>query len=603
MRHLPFLLLPILAGAPLGAQLEKLIVNVDHRKTVSLDGAWQAIVDPFETGYYSYRYLPREDGFFLDRKPRDKRDRVEYDFDASDSLDVPGDWNSQREKLFLYEGSVWYRKIFRYEPRSESRLFVYFGAANYQARVYLNGEALGAHEGGFTPFSFEITGQVREGENTLIVQVDNRRRREGVPTVNTDWWNYGGLTRRVLLVEVPRTFVRDYLVQLRRGSRDEIEGWIQLDGTDLRQAVVIRLPSSGIEHAVTTDENGFASFRFSSELPLWSPQNPVLHDVSIAAETDEIRERIGFRTIETRGDEILLNGRTVFLRGISLHEEAPLRGGRAFGTEDARILLGWARELGCNFVRLAHYPHNEAMIRAADELGVMLWSEIPVYWTILWDNPETFELASQQLEEMITRDKNRAAVVLWSVANETPRGASRLSFLTRLIEKARNLDPTRLITAATELGWKGTALLLDDPLGEYLDVLGANEYVGWYGGTPEDALELTWKSRYEKPLIVSELGGGALAGHHGDAETRWTEEYQENLYLRQIAMLEKIPFLRGMSPWILTDFRSPRRLLPGIQDYWNRKGLISDDGQRKKAFFVLQRQSSSGTTASWSPAI
>jgi beta-glucuronidase len=134
-----------------------------------------------------------------------------------------------------------------------------------------------------------------------------------------------------------------------------------------------------------------------------------------------------------------------------------------------------------------------------------------------------------------------------------------------------------------------TTQMIDDPLGEYLDVLGCNEYVGWYDGLPEKADRLEWRSKYQKPLVMSEFGGDALYGHHGDALTRWTEEYQENIYQHQIAMLKKIPFLRGTSPWILTDFRSPRRPLPRIQDYWNRKGLISSRGEKKKAFYVLQQ--------------
>jgi beta-glucuronidase len=191
---------------------------------------------------------------------------------------------------------------------------------------------------------------------------------------------------------------------------------------------------------------------------------------------------------------------------------------------------------------------------------------------------------------MITRDKNRAAVVIWSVANETPLSDARLSFLKNLISHARSLDPRRLLSAAMERHYiDDTTQMIDDPLGEYLDVLGCNEYVGWYDGLPEKADRLEWRSKYQKPLVMSEFGGDALYGHHGDALTRWTEEYQENIYQHQIAMLKKIPFLRGTSPWILTDFRSPRRPLPNIQDYWNRKGLISNRGEKKKAFYVLQQ--------------
>ena len=566
------------------------IQNVDGRKTVSLDGQWQAIVDPYESGFYDYRYQPNPNGYFKNAKPKTKSDLIEYDFDKSGTLKVPGDWNTQSDQLFFYEGTVWYKKSFDYQLRANTRLFVHFGAANYVADVYLNGEKVGQHEGGFTPFNFEITKLVRATGNFLIVKVDNKRRRDAVPTLMTDWWNYGGLTRPVHLIETPATFVHDYLIQLQKGTRDRVSGWVRLNGARPGQRVAVRIPEAGAGRTFTTDASGVAAIDFRADLKLWSPEDPKLYDVIVEAESDQVRDQIGFRSIETRGTEILLNGRPIFLRGICMHEEAPFRGGRAYSREDAQTLLGWARELGANFVRLAHYPHNETIIREADKMGILLWSEIPVYWTILWENPATLENARNQLSEMISRDKNRAAVVIWSVANETPLSEARLSFLKNLVSHARSLDPGRLLSAAMERHYiNPTTQMIDDPLGEFLDVLGCNEYVGWYDGLPRKADRIEWQSKYEKPLIMSEFGADALYGHHGDALTRWTEEYQEDLYRHQIAMLRKIPFLRGTSPWILMDFRSPRRPLPGIQDYWNRKGLVSNRGEKKKAFYVMQR--------------
>ena len=579
--------------APVEAQSPSRIVNVEARRTTSLNGKWRAIVDPYENGYYDFRLQPSKDGYFLDAKPKDKSDLVEYDFDTSGQLDVPGDWNTQRESLFFYEGTVWYRKTFDYPRKPGTRLFLYFGAANYQAIVYLNGEQLGSHTGGYTPFAFEITGKTREKGNSVVVKVDDKRHREDVPTVNTDWWNYGGLTRGVSLVEVPETFVEDYMVQLKKGSTDTLAGWVKLNGGRARQQVTIRIPEAGVSVTVATDANGYAALSVPAKLTLWSPENPKLYEVTIASDTDSVRDQIGFRSIETKGTDILLNGKSVFLRGASIHEEAPFRTGRAYSLEDARTLLGWAKEMGCNFVRLAHYPHNENMVREADRLGLMVWSETPVYWTILWENPETFANASNQLAESIARDKNRASIVLWSVANETPVGEARTAFLRKLAAQVRSLDPTRLVTAALlhhndGCAAEGTTDLLDDPLGADLDVLGCNEYIGWYDGLPDKADHIDYKTIYTKPLIMSEFGAGALYGLHGDPLTRWTEEYQENVYRHQVGMLNRIPFLRGTTPWALMDFRSPRRTLPDIQDFFNRKVLISERGGKKKAFYVMQ---------------
>jgi beta-glucuronidase len=558
------------------------IANLEGRTLLSLNGTWRVIPDPYDTGFTS--------GFYLNKKPRDRRDRVEYNFDTSGTLKVPGDWNSQRSDLFFYEGTVWYERSFHYLKREHTRTFVSFGAANYKASVYLNGQPLGEHTGGFTPFDFEVTNTIHDGDNFLVVAVNNARRPDGVPALNTDFWNYGGLTRDVSLIEVPNLFIQDYFVQLAKGSTSEVAGWVVLNGATGPQEVAVEIPEANIKQTVTTDGNGRVQFRFPARLNLWSPANPKLYRVVLSASGDKVEDSIGFRMIETRGKSILLNGKPIFLRGISLHEEAPFRGGRAFSLEDDQILLGWAKELGCNFVRLAHYPHNEAMIRLADRMGLLVWGEIPVYWGIDWQNTATLENATQQLEGLISRDHNRASVILWSIANETPNEPARLTFLENLATTARRLDSTRLVTAAMNTAVKEgpSTRSLNDPLGKVLDVLGVNEYIGWYEGRPEDADTTEWKTPYEKPVIISEFGAGALFGNHGDADTLWTEESQADLYRHQIKMLQQIPSLAGVSPWVLMDFRSPRRLLPGLQDYYNRKGLVSDRGERKQAFYVLQ---------------
>ncbi len=287
----------------------------------------------------------------------------------------------------------------------------------------------------------------------------------------------------------------------------------------------------------------------------------------------------------------MLNDQEIFLKGIAIHEENPLRGGRAHSREDAQLLLTWAKELGCNYVRLAHYPHNEHMVRLADQLGLLVWEEIPVYWTISWENEETYHNAETQLNEVIRRDYNRASVILWSMANETPTGELRNIFLTKLANLARQMDPTRLISAALEqsnVGGNSDIRTIDDPFANVVDVLSINQHIGWYDGLPDKCRQITWDISLKKPVLISEFGAGAKYGLHGDSLSRWSEEYQAYLYTETLQMISKINQLQGLSPWLLVDFRSPRRVLPGIQDGWNRKGLISESGQKKKAFFVLK---------------
>ena len=568
MRYLSFLVLPALAA---GAH-----------DSMSLNGAWSVIVDPYDNGVVDFHGHPYADGGFgANRQPTFKGDHNELIFsDASPRLNVPGDWNTQRADLFYYEGTVWYKRYFDYAPRAGRRLFLWFGAANYRAVAFCNGKRLGEHEGGFTPFQFEVTGVVKDGRNVVVVAVDNRRHADGIPTTMTDWWNYGGLTRDVKLIDVPETYIADYFVQLPKA-------WVRLDGSRKSQKVTIR--TSEFNLTATADEQGYARFDLPANLTLWAPERPKLYEVTIEAETDSVTDRIGFRRVETSGQHILVNGKPVFLRGVSIHAEAPFRTGRVFSEAEARVLLGWARELGCNFVRLAHYPHDEAMVSVADELGLLVWSEVPVYWAVQWENAATYANAERQLTEMITRDKNRASVILWSVANETPLGEARLKFLTSLAAKARSLDPTRLIVAATLTHYTDAkTIAIDDPLGKVLDVLGVNEYIGWYDGPAEKADTITWTCPYNKPVLISEFGAEALTGNHGDDQTAWTEEEMARIYRHQVAMFQRIPFLQGTIAWILMDFRSPRRPLALLQDGFNRKGLFSERGQKKLAFYVLR---------------
>jgi beta-glucuronidase len=579
---------------------QPLITNVEHRHTISLNGEWHAIVDMYDAGYNGYRGpVDPKSTFFANAKPKSKRELVEYDFEKSRTLKVPGDWNSQWPELFFYEGTVWYERSFEYHTSEWKRVFLYVGAANYASRVGVNGTIVCSHEGGFTPYNCEITSLLHDGQNFVVISVNAVRKKDAVPTVMTDWWNYGGITRDVALVEVRKNFVESYSIQLAKGSRDKIQGWISLNAPlqSLQRAdekpgpVIVRIPELSLEKSIPSDVPGVLKFEWDVQgLKLWSPESPKLYKVEIEFSGNKLEDEIGFRTIEVRGKDILLNGKPVFLRGVSVHEEAPFRSGRANNDEDAKTLLGWVKELGGNFVRLAHYPHNEHMLRMADRMGVMVWSEVPVYWGIDWENGDTLALAKNQLKESMTRDRNRASVVIWSVGNETPVTEPRTKFMRAMVQEARRLDSTRLISAALQVQHSdGTTRVLDDPLGADLDVLGCNEYIGWYEGTAEDADKANWKSPYDKPLVMSEFGADAKFGFHADAETRWSEEFQENVYQHQLKMLDRIDFLRGTSPWILMDFRSPRRLLPGVQDYYNRKGLVSDKGEKKKAFYVLQK--------------
>ena len=580
---------------------EDLLQNSYLREGVTLNGRWHYIVDVYETGYYNYRWQPHDNSenpgagaFYTNAKPKDKTDLVEYDFDAAPTMLVPGDWNSQVDRLFYYEGTVWYKKSFDVPNYDKNkRYFIRFGAANYRSDVYVNGTKLGMHKGGFTPFNYEMTDVLQAHDNFVIVRVDNKRAADEVPTLNTDWWNYGGLTRDVSIYALSQTFIQDYSLQLDPKNNELLRGYVRLDGASKAKGQVqIDIPELGLTKGVVCDDKGYASFSIKvKNLTYWSDKTPKLYEVNLISEEDRLVDHIGFRSIKTQGAKILLNGEELFLRGICIHEENPMRGGRAYAMEDAKILLGWAKELGCNFVRLAHYPHNENMARLADEMGMLLWEENPVYWTIQWDNTETYFKAETQLRELISRDKNRASVIIWSMANETPQSQSRFDFLNRLATTARSLDNTRLISAALEDHSKRddpNVMVVEDRFAEVVDILSFNQYYGWYGGDVSNIENIRWDVNIDKPIVISEFGAGALQGYHGDEMTRWSEEFQNLLYRKTLPTLAKIPQLVGITPWILVDFRSPRRVLIPFQNGWNRKGLISETGNRKQAFYTLQ---------------
>ena len=585
------LLLMTAITASLAQQVPQ-VGNILGRHTTSLNGKWHYIVDVQEEGYYDYRMNPTRWGFFRNAKPQKPEDLIEYDFDKAEEMEIPSDWNTRDERLFFYEGTVWFYKKFQVQDskfkEGKRRALLYFGAVNYDAHVYVNGHHVGHHVGGFTPFNFDVTDQLKDGENFVIVKVDNKRHAEDVPTQIFDWWNYGGITRDVLLVDVPETYVENYSLQLLSLEGRRLGFTVKLNKAEAGRRVTLSIPELKIKKELTTTADGTAAVFMKAKPVLWSPATPKLYKVDITMDGETISDEIGFRKIETRGKQILLNGEPIYLKGISIHEEKPYGGGRANSTEDAHTLLSWAKELGCNFVRLAHYPHNEYAVREAERMGILVWSEIPVYWTIAWKNFDTYKNAEAQLHDMIARDHNRANVIIWSIANETPHSAERDQFLGRLATYARTQDTTRLISMAMEVtGASNYHNRLQDNMNKYVDVVSFNQYIGWYRDV-NDAPKMTWEIPYNKPVIISEFGGGAKAGYHGAQNQRWTEEFQENLYRQNCAMLDKIDGLAGTTPWILKDFRSPRRVLTGIQDYYNRKGLFSDDGQKKKAFYVLK---------------
>lgn len=563
-----------------------LMTNVYGRDRQSLNGKWDAIIDLYDQG--------RRNKIYLNQKPQGKTDFYEYSFDHGLRLNVPSDWNSQIAELKYYEGTIWYARKFDVELQKNKRLFLYFGAVNYRCRIYLNGNEIGQHEGGFTPFQFDVTDALKEKDNFLAVEVNNTRTTDAIPAMSFDWWNYGGITRDVFLVATPQTYIKGYFVQLDKYKSDKIDVRVQLSAASGNVAVNVEIPELNIKQSLVTDNQGSAKGSFNvKKLQRWSPDSPKLYDVIVSSGNEKIEEKIGFRNIWTKGEDIYLNDKPIFLKSISFHEEIPQRKGRAFSEADAVMLLSEAKALGCNMIRLAHYPQNEYIVRLAEKMGFLLWEEIPIWQGIDFENDATRLKAGNMIKEMVMRDKNRCALAFWGVANETQPSAPRNEFLKYLIQCCNEIDTTRLITAAFDLvrfNRERQVFFMDDPFVKELDVVAVNKYMGWYHPWPIAPDKAVWDVAAGQPLIISEFGGEALYGQSGDRDvaSSWSEEYQARLYEDNIAMFNNIPNLRGVSPWILFDFRSPFRFHPTNQEDWNRKGLVSDQGYRKQAWYIMK---------------
>jgi len=566
---------------------QNLITNVYGRNIQSLNGKWDAIIDLYDQG--------RKNKIFLNKKPEGKTDFYEYSFENGLRLNVPSDWNSQMPELKYYEGTVWYARHFDAKKETDKRLFLYFGAVSYRCRIYLNGKEIGKHEGGFTPFQIEVTDLVKDTDNFLAVEVNNTRTVDAIPAMAFDWWNYGGITRDVFLVSTPKVFIEDYFIQLDKYKADKIDIRVKLSEKVANANLQIEIPELKIKQSLTTDENGEAVAFVSNikKLERWSPESPKLYNVIVSSESDRVEEMIGFRNIWVKGEDVYLNDKPIFLKSIAFHEEIPQRKGRAFSESDAVMLLSEAKALGCNMIRLAHYPQNEYTVRLAEKMGFLLWEEIPIWQGIDFGNEATKQKAGNMIKEMVMRDKNRCALGFWGVANETQPSEPRNEFLKYLIKCCKDIDTTRLITAAFDLvrfNRDRQVFVMDDPFIKELDVVAVNKYMGWYHQWPVTPDKATWDVAKGQPLIISEFGGEALYGKTGDADivSSWSEDYQATLYRDNLEMLKHIPNLRGTSPWILFDFRSPFRFHPTNQEDWNRKGLVSDQGYRKKAWYLMK---------------
>ncbi|MBN1640464.1 MAG: beta galactosidase jelly roll domain-containing protein [Anaerolineae bacterium] len=542
-----------------------------ERHKLYLDGWWSFCTDPEAHG---------EEAGYVARFPEDKR------------LSVPGCWNTELG-LQDYEGVAWYRTSFQCDW--SGRALLTFGAVADVARVWLNGQLLGEHEGGHTAFHF--LAPVRAGENALVVRVDNHHDNTTLPKDAVDWFPYGGITRSVLCEQVESAFIQRVHVRGQPGGQVEVRA-VLYNAADAPTTLPLSLQIGDllVEEPVTIPAGTQIEARLQAQIadPLpWSPESPDLYWAMVRLGTDAYLVRFGLREVRVDGKDILLNGHRLWIRGVNRHEDHPDWG---FALPDKLMQrdIDTIRDLRCNAVRGSHYPNHPTFLDLCDEAGLIFFAEVPgwQYSAAQIANPPTKGKLQVTLREMIEQQFNHPSILFWSVHNEcqtqvdTAPGVDLSTAMADLIGLARALDETRLVTYASDKYWYDKHLAL-------ADVLCLNEYIGWYVNDLDGADFAEYLRRMaqlypEKPILITEFGAGAIPGYHSMAAFKWSEEYQVEHLRTSIETLRGNDHVAGCFIWQYCDIICHPKRAMGRPRSLNNKGLVSEYRQPKSAYFSVR---------------
>ncbi|WP_354698648.1 Putative beta-glucuronidase [Paraconexibacter sp. AEG42_29] len=548
---------------------------------------------------------------------------------------VPNAWNATDESLESFQGSVgWYRKDFRLPSADKSLSWVVrLESVNYRSRVFLNGTAIGSNRGAYLPFEIRLPNGLlkRSGTNRLVVRVENHRFAYDFPPAGLSvagaptggWWNYGGLLREVYLrkvekVDFSRVLVRPTIDCTTCDAKVKVETVLRNAGPG---SVTTRVTGTyGTQKldlgSTTISAGGFRSLSRTITVrnpKLWAPGSPNLYTVRLAATVAGKKAkgkkaatrrtlqsyflRSGIRSVKVVDGKWLLNGRALNFRGLGMHEDDP-KLGFAINNKIRDREVASAKELGATMVR-SHYPIHPYTLEQLDKQGIMNWSEIPVYSVRTTELKKKLvrDLAAKELASNITENGNHASIVVWSVGNELSSrpGAVQGAYLAKAAKTAKRMDPTRPVGYAVA-GYPAAGCQA-----EYapLDVLGINEYFGWYPGPNGQVADRTLMSAYldtvhacypKKALVITETG--AEANRSGPVEEKGTYEFQQDFVNYHFGVYATKPWLAGAMYWAMEEFR----VRPGWQGGNPRpnppiheKGLITFAGVKKPAWFDVQR--------------
>ena len=586
------------------------------REIIDLDGLW--------------RFLPDLDPDYHDS---DAYARAEWDRRHWEWVRVPGCWNKYAERYAVYEGVAWFARSFHLGNWSRCRVGVLrFGAANYEARVYVNGELAGEHQGGYTEFCLDVSHLLRSGENWVVVRVDSRRHRVLLPAC-FGWFNYGGLHRGVAL-EISHGARLEWLgvqaLPAGAGAECHVRAEILLQkGQEPEMHLAIRDPEGEVvwqdRFDLHPDQRAAGWDVMLDEAKAWTLSAPALYTlcatlVSVDGITlDQVTVEFGIRHVCVDGSTILLNGEPIWLKGICYMPDHPATGlthDPSIASRDLDQLVG----LGINALRF-HIPPHPAFLAQCDRRGILIWSEAPIYCLApqekqgsAFSRPAYRQLANDMLREMVRAAYNHPSVVLWGIGNEcSVAHPEAMPFFTELAETVRSLDDSRLLAYASLYGEMG-------PVGDLLDVIGVNEYWGWYDrissipgqdksllrGVREgvdgsrtvevNALELdrlrqelaSKAERYGKPMLLTEFGADAVPGYRSDDLHLWSEEYQALFLRRTFEAMAESRHVCGAFPFLYQDYPDPSKYIDAHWDGMNYKGIASYDRQPKLAMEALR---------------
>ncbi len=537
-------------------------------------------------------------------------------FDDGDPIAVPASWNDQymleRENL----GPAWYQTHFDLPWGFDGkRVFLRFGSVNYLAEVWLNGSQIGLHEGGNMAFEFEVTDQVQSTDNRLVVRVDGELAPDRVPPGNIpptgssifanmnfpassfDFYPFTGIQRPVLLYALPQDAITDLTVITNvEGQSGRVNIQVLRAGNQADSAR-FTLRGHGVNITYTLDKLEGEQAQANLDVPdaaLWAPGHPNLYDLRVELLSgkqvlDQYDLPLGIRTVEVRGDQLLLNGEPVYLTGFGRHEDFPVVGRGYLPAVIIRDyeLLKW---IGANSFRTSHYPYSEQMMDLADRLGFLVIDETSAVGLYFDEQglARRLELCKQYTRELIARDKNHPSVIAWSLANE-PQSRSPVAkdFFRQLYDLAKSLDDTRLVTVVSMMG-------VDEEAFEFCELMCVNRYFGWYmqSGRIEEGVNYLSKDldalydKYHKPIIITEFGADALPGQHAVPPEMFSEEYQAELILREIEVMRSKPFVIGEHVWNLCDFKTAQAVFR--TNAMNYKGVFTRDRRPKLAAHRLR---------------